>query len=286
MPAPSRKQKPKTKPQPAQEPSIACAYDEVVPLSKLKPNPRNPNQHPKPQLKLLGSIIRKTGWRSPIVVSTRSGYITKGHGRYLAALQAGFTVAPVDKQDYPSAAAEIADMVADNRLAELAEMDTAILKDLLEEIDDGQFDMDLTGFDAAALEALMLQVHQEEGKDAEPQMDKAAELNKQWKVKAGDLWLVGEHRLLCGDSTKADAVARVLGTEKGLKEMMMVTDPPYGVEYDPTWRIGAGLTKQGQDGEGAERRHRGLDACLGSVPGRRRLRLPRGPQGLDGAGFA
>jgi DNA modification methylase len=100
--------------------------------------------------------------------------------------------------------------------------------------------MDLTGFDADALAGLMLQEHQEGDADAEPQLDKAAELNKTWQVKAGDLWRVGEHRLLCGDSTKKEDVERLMAGEKA---ELMVTDPPYGVEYDPSWRAEAGVNK-------------------------------------------
>ena len=76
--------------------------------------------------------------------------------------------------------------------------------------------------------------------DAEPQIDKAAELNKEWGVKTGDLWLIGDHRLLCGDSTKAVDVGRLLGNAK---PVLMVTDPPYGVEYDPAWRAEVGVNK-------------------------------------------
>ena len=72
-----------------------------------------------------------------------------------------------------------------------------------------------------------------ETQDAEPQIDQAEELNKIWKVKTGDLWRIGDHRLLCGDSTKREDVERVMGGEKAI---LMVTDPPYGVEYDADWR--------------------------------------------------
>jgi DNA modification methylase len=79
-----------------------------------------------------------------------------------------------------------------------------------------------------------------EPKDAEVQIDKAEELNKKWQVKMGDLWQIGEHRLLCGDSTKREDVERVMGGEKA---KMMVTDPPYGTEYDPNWREEYGLNQ-------------------------------------------
>jgi len=134
---------------------VHCAHTEMVPLAKLVPNPRNPNRHPEKQIQLLAKVIAVQGWRAPITVSRQSGFIVRGHGRYDAAtlLEAG--EAPVDFQDYESEAAEWADLIADNRLSELSQMDTGILKDLLVEIDTGALDMDLTGFDGKALEALM-----------------------------------------------------------------------------------------------------------------------------------
>jgi hypothetical protein len=137
--------------------AIECAHDAQVDTVSLVPNPRNPNKHPARQIELLAKIIKHTGWRNPIVVSNRSGFIVKGHARLEAAKLLGETQVPVDYQDYPNEAMEWADMVADNRIAELAEPSLPELKDILQELDTGAFDMDLTGFDSKALEELMTQ---------------------------------------------------------------------------------------------------------------------------------
>ena len=131
---------------------VECAFDEMVDLAKLVPNPRNPNKHPDGQIALLAKVIQAQGWRSPIVVSNRSGFITKGHGRYAAAQLLRAEQAPVDFQDYASEAEEWADMVADNRLAELAEISAPELGALLRDLEASGLDMELTGFDPAALE--------------------------------------------------------------------------------------------------------------------------------------
>lgn len=142
---------------------VECAYDELVPLEKIIPNPRNPNTHSKQQIFLLAKIIAAQGWRAPITVSNRSGFIVRGHARLEAARELKLPEAPVDFQDYATEAEEWADLVADNRIAELAEMDLPKLKDILQELDDGDFDMDLTGFDSSALEGLMTQEHRTDG---------------------------------------------------------------------------------------------------------------------------
>jgi len=103
----------------------------------------------------LATIIQGQGWRESIKISTRSGLVVKGHCRLLAAEFAGLEAAPVELQDYESDEAEWADLVADNRIAELAEIDTPKLKDLLQELDTGAIAMELTGFTPADLEQLM-----------------------------------------------------------------------------------------------------------------------------------
>ena len=97
---------------------VFCAYDEIIPTAKALPNPQNPNQHPDKQINLLAEIIKQQGWRAPITISTRSGYIVRGHGRLMAARLLGAESVPVDFQNYESEAAEKADMIADNRIAD------------------------------------------------------------------------------------------------------------------------------------------------------------------------
>ena len=124
---------------------IYCAHDDLADITTLVPNPRNPNRHPDKQIELLAKIIKNQGWRAPITVSTRSGFIVRGHGRLLAAQKLGLAVVPVDRQDYASEAEEWADMIADNRIAELSELDDEAVSMLLAEIGE-EFYRELTGF--------------------------------------------------------------------------------------------------------------------------------------------
>ena len=215
---------------------IYCAHDEIVEVESLIENPRNPNKHPQKQLELLAKIIKNQGWRNPITVSKRSGFIVKGHGRLQAARLGGLTKVPIDRQEYESEAAEWADMIADNRIAELAETDGGMLKDVLLELDTGAFDMELAGFDAASLEQLMNQHHisevEEDDFDAE---EEAANIIAP-VTKPGDIWRLGRHRLLCGDVTDIAAIERLMD---GTKADLIFTDPPYNVDYgnhgNPRW---------------------------------------------------
>jgi len=141
---------------------VYCRYDEAVDIDRITGHPRNPNKHGDDQIALLAKIIRHSGWRNPICVSRRSGFVIKGHGRLMAARVLGVTHVPVEYQDYDTEAAEYQDMIADNRIAELAERDMGIIKDLLEELDTGANDMDLTGYAEAEIERLMTQFHVEE----------------------------------------------------------------------------------------------------------------------------
>ena len=208
---------------------VFCAHDAIVPIKDLQPNPKNPNQHPPEQIKLLASVIRATGWRGPITVSTRSGYIVKGHGRLMAAELDDLKEVPVDYQNYASEAEELADLTADNRIAELATIDNKMLAEVFADIDTGEIPFLLSGYTeeeygnivTALSEALHDDNPGEQGDETEtdePPEDPFTE--------AGDLWLLGDHRLYCGDSLKMADVQKATG---GQRADLVFTDPPYGM---------------------------------------------------------
>jgi len=151
---------------------VLCRNCEAAKLADLHPNPRNPNKHAPEQIDLLAKIIRASGWRHPIIVSKRSGLIVAGHCRYLAAQKLGVEEVPIERQWFATDEDELAFLLADNRIAELAERDNTAIKDLLEQLDTGAMDMDLTGYSQKALESLMTQVAPEPNPEAErPQGD-------------------------------------------------------------------------------------------------------------------
>tara|TARA_R110002012_G_scaffold16753_1_gene64138 strand:+ start:1015 stop:1626 length:612 start_codon:yes stop_codon:yes gene_type:complete len=112
----------------------------------LVPHPQNPNKHPDKQIALLAKIIRNSGWRSPIVVSKKTGFIVSGHGRLEAAKLLNVQNVPVDVQEFASEADEYAHLVADNRIAELSGLSDDKLSELLSGLSDQGYDMELTGF--------------------------------------------------------------------------------------------------------------------------------------------
>lgn len=136
---------------------VMCAHDAILPLVEVKANPNNPNLHPPEQIAILKKCIEKQGWRSPIVISTLSGYVVKGHGRLIAAIDGDMDYAPVDYQDYESLAEEYADMTADNQISELSHMDPELLAEIFIEMGeiDPEFDFSLTGFDEMEIDQIL-----------------------------------------------------------------------------------------------------------------------------------
>jgi hypothetical protein len=169
---------------------VFCAFDKLEPIAKLVPNPGNPNKHPESQIELLSQIIKAQGWRAPITVSTRSGFIVRGHGRLQAAQILGAKEVPVDYQNYASEAEEYADLIADNRIAELAEIDNKMLADMIGHIDTGEIPLELTGYldseYAEIIDALTDGIDDQlNGLDAE------IEPPEEPVTKPGDLWILG-----------------------------------------------------------------------------------------------
>lgn len=123
---------------------VYCAFDEIVKIEDINPNPKNPNKHPQEQIELLANVIKKTGVRSPITVSKLSGLIVNGHGRLQAAKLAGMEEYPVEYQTFEDEDEEIAALLADNKIAEFAEIDGELLQELFEEFDIEKLDM--TGY--------------------------------------------------------------------------------------------------------------------------------------------
>ena len=200
---------------------VECVHEELIKIEELRPHPKNPNTHPARQIEVLAKIIKATGWRSPVVVSKRSGFIVKGHGRLLAAKQAGFTEVPVDRQYYASDEEELADMVADNEIAELAEMDMDLRSELLAELEAQDYPMDLVRFE----EELATEEPFEGLVDEDALPEDVPPV-----VQLGEVWQLGKHRLICGDSTKGETVAKLLETDSD-KPTLILTDPPYGMSY-------------------------------------------------------
>lgn len=205
---------------------VYCSHDAVVDTIKMVPNPANPNKHPDDQIKLLAKIIKASGWRQPITVSKRSGFIVKGHGRLMAAQLAGFKQVPVDYQEYASEAEEYADLIADNRIAELAEIDQKMLADIFAEIDTGEIDLDQTGYTDQEVEQLVTSLaeslHQE--LDVDSNANDTPEAPAEPVTQYGDIWILGDNRVMCGNSTSADDRALLLD---GAAPEILLTDPPY-----------------------------------------------------------
>lgn len=134
---------------------VYCSHTEMRDPVSLVEHPRNYNAHPAEQIRLLAKIIKHQGWRNPITVSKRSGYVVKGHGRLAAAMLLKCEEVPIDLQDYKDEASELADMIADNRIAELAEADQDELKGLLLDENFNGFDIELTGFDQEDFDSLI-----------------------------------------------------------------------------------------------------------------------------------
>ncbi|WP_143796733.1 site-specific DNA-methyltransferase [Paracoccus marinus] len=214
----------------------------MMPTGQLVPYARNARTHSDDQVAQIAASITEFGFTNPILIG-EDGVIIAGHGRLMAAQRLGLSEVPVIVLAHLNAAQRRALVVADNKIALNAGWDTVILLEQIELIRADGFDIDLVGFSDVELGELLAEIEAPETAGAIDGEDDIPEPPAEPVSRPGDLWILGPHRLLCGDSTVATDVERVLA---GVTPLLMVTDPPYGVEYDPSWRnqAGASATKR------------------------------------------
>jgi len=209
------------------------------PVSDLVPYARNARTHSEGQVTLIAGSIREFGFNNPVLVDGANGIIA-GHGRVMAARKLGMDKVPVIELAHLSEAQKRAYILADNRLAEQAGWDRELLGLELADLGDMGIDLGDLGFDGSELDALL------DHGAADPREESTPEPPAKPVSRRGDLWLLGNHRLICGDATNGDDVARLLD---GVRPHLMVTDPPYGVNYDPAWRNETGAAKTKRTGK-------------------------------------
>lgn len=205
----------------------------LVEINKLIPYINNARTHSVEQINKLRSSLREFGFINPVIIDKDYGIIA-GHGRVIAAKEEGIEKVPCVLVDYLTETQKKAYILADNRMALDAGWDEELLKLELEALQGEAFDIGLTGFDEKDL-ADLFKTDEEEVKDDD--YDLTAALEKAAFVEKGDVWVVGRHRLVCGDATNEDDVAKLMD---GKKANLILTDPPYGVSF----KSSSGLTIQ------------------------------------------
>ena len=203
-------------------------------VSDLIPYANNARTHSDEQISQIASSIKEFGFINPVITDADGGIIA-GHGRVIAARKLGIEKVPVVPVDHLSDAQKKAYILADNRMALSAGWDDDLLSIEISELSDLDFDLSLTGFDDDEIEALL-----DDGEnDGLTDDDALPEIHEDPITKLGDVWIMGNHRLMCGDSTSIDAVETLMD---GQKADMIFTDPPYGMSYGGGRSIHVGQT--------------------------------------------
>jgi len=188
----------------------------IVDIDSLVLNPKNNNKHPKEQIERLSKLIKHHGFRNPLVVSNRSGFVLCGHGRIEAAKKAGLKELPVMFQEFKDEAEEYTYLTSDNAIASWAEIDLDMVNS---EIKGMEIDLDMLAIKDFEVEVENI-----------PQCDEDEVPEVVHPItRRGDIWLLGNHRLMCGDSTMIDDIEKLMNSEKA---DMVFTDPPYGIGID------------------------------------------------------
>ena len=200
---------------------------DIIPIEEVIPYARNPRKN-EDAISKVASSLQEFGFRQPIVVDN-DNVVIAGHTRLLAAKRLGMERVPIHTAKDLSDAQIQAYRITDNRSAQEAEWDEDLLRIELGDLRDQDFNLALTAFDEDELERLLADALEEGLTDP----DDVPDVPEEPTAKMGDVWVLGRHRLMCGDSTVVTDVSALLGD---VKPHLMVTDPPYGVDYDPSWR--------------------------------------------------
>jgi DNA modification methylase len=212
---------------------------ESIPLDRVLPYAANARTHPDEQVAQIAASIAEFGFNVPVLLDD-AGVLIAGHGRVLAARRLGLDAVPAIRLGHLTEAQARAYRIADNQIALNSGWDETLLAEELRALHAEDVDLGLLGFDRETLDRLLDDTSFEENEAAAEAADQPAPEPPVVPVtRPGNLWLLGRHRLLCGDATSAADVARLLD---GARPHLMVTDPPYGVDYDPAWRNEAGVS--------------------------------------------
>ena len=215
-------------------------------IDRLIPYGRNARTHSDGQVAQIAASIVEFGWTNPVLADSQ-GNVIAGHGRLAAAKSLGLDTVPVVLLDHLTEAQRRAYILADNKLALNAGWDEETLAAELHALNGDGYDLGVIGFSDEELEALMAPLADEDaGQGDGTGEDEVPEPPADPVTRPGDLWILGQHRLLCGDSTVVTDVDRLLG---GAKPHLLVSDPPYGVEYAPEWRNEAGVSTTTRTGK-------------------------------------
>jgi DNA modification methylase len=208
---------------------------ELWPVDRLLPYAANARTHPTDQVAQIAASIAEFGFNVPCLVDDR-GVLIAGHGRLLAARHLGLTEVPVIQLGHLTDAQARAFRLADNRIQLNGAFDEELLAAELDRLKEDGVDLNLLGFAEDELDRLLDSADLGGAANDE---DQAPQPPARAVTRHGDLWLLGPHRLLCGDATVANDVQRLL---EAARPNLMATDPPYGVDYDPNWRNEAGVS--------------------------------------------
>lgn len=214
---------------------------EKLPVDRLIPYARNSRTHDDAQVAQIAASIREFGFTNPILIDEKDSIIA-GHGRVMAARKLGMVEVPCIRLAHLTDAQKRAYVIADNKLALNAGWDDEMLKLELADLKAENFDLSLTGFSVEEIAELTIEEPENPDADAEPQTDKADELREKWGVESGQIWQLGEHRIICGNSTNGSDIDRLMAGEIAT---MTFTDPPWNVaigkDSNPRHRQRSGL---------------------------------------------